>query len=75
MPSIDIAAARRERDRTAQVQRRAPEPPKTPGANRSELEQWRDDARRAREAATEKTKDRAPTRGREKDRDGPNYER
>jgi len=71
MPSIDIAAARRERDRTAQVQRRAPEPPKTPGEKRAELERCRENARRTREAAKEKTKGRAPTRGRGKDRDAP----
>jgi hypothetical protein len=73
--STDIAAARRERDRAAEVERRAPQPSKAPGAKRSELEQWRDDARRSREAAKEKTRDRAPTRGRAKDRDGPDRER
>jgi ATP-dependent exoDNAse (exonuclease V) alpha subunit len=74
--STDIAAARRERDRALEVERRAPEPQRTPTAEkRSELEQWRDDARRSREAAKEKTKGRAPTRDRSKDRDGPDYER
>jgi ATP-dependent exoDNAse (exonuclease V) alpha subunit len=73
--STDIAAARRERDRAAEAERRAPEPPKTPGEKRSELEQWRDDARRAREAAKGKTKEHVPTRDRRKDRDGPDRER
>jgi hypothetical protein len=57
--STDIAAARRERDR----------------GEKSELERWCDDARRAREAAKEKTKDQKPTRDHDKDRDGPDYER
>jgi hypothetical protein len=39
----------------------------------SELEQWREDARRAREAAKEKAKDCTPTRDRDKYRDGPDY--
>ena len=69
--STDIATARRERDRAADAERRAPEPSKAPGEKRSELEQWREDTRRAREAAKEKTKDCAPTRGRGKDRDAP----
>ena len=58
--STDIAAARRERDR----------------GKPSELERWREDARRAREAAREKTKEDGRTPNRDKqDRKGPDYER
>jgi ATP-dependent exoDNAse (exonuclease V) alpha subunit len=57
--STDIAAARRERDRGKQ----------------SELEQWREEARRAREAAKERAKEHRQHRDRGKDRDGPDYER
>lgn len=60
--STDIAAARRDRDRGKQ----------------SELQQWREEARRAREAAKDRFKDardREPVRDRRKDRDGPDCER
>jgi ATP-dependent exoDNAse (exonuclease V) alpha subunit len=73
--STDIAAARRERDRALEADRRAPPPQRARDEKRSELEQWRDDARRAREAAKSKTRERGPTRGRGKDRDGPDCER
>jgi hypothetical protein len=57
--STDIAAARHERDR----------------GKSSELERWREEARRTREAAKEKSKGRSAARNRSKDRDGPDYER
>ena len=57
--STDIAAARRERDR----------------GKPSELEQWREEARRTREGATRDKGDRGLARDRSKDRDGPDYER
>jgi ATP-dependent exoDNAse (exonuclease V) alpha subunit len=57
--STDIAAARLDRDRGKQ----------------SELEQWREEARRAREAAKSKERDSGPSRDRKKDREGPDYER
>ena len=59
--STDIAPACRERDR----------------ASTPELDRWREEARRAREAAKEKSKDResGSDHDRKKDRDGPDYER
>jgi hypothetical protein len=68
-------AARRERDRAADARRAGQQAQQTGAEKRSELQQWRDDARRAREAAKEKTTQRGPTRDRAKDRGGPDYER
>lgn len=44
-------------------------------ARRSELEHWREDARRTGEESREKSEERATTRDRGKDQDGPDYER
>jgi len=69
--STDIAAARRDRDQDSR---------QASGFQRTvTLEQWREEARRAREAAKEKSKekskDREPGPDRGKDRDGPERER
>ena len=66
MLSTDIAAARQQRDQA----RSGPEAGK-PDA----LAAWRTEARRRREAAQEKLKDQESERARDKDRDGPEFER
>ena len=51
--------------------------PNTEVGKQTKLEQWREEARRAREPATEKNQDPERTRdhSKDKDRDGPGYER
>lgn len=73
--STDISAARRERDRGADPQRIEPVAKAETDKQRVVLDDWRDEARRARDAAKEKSKQREPARERDKDRDGPDYER
>jgi ATP-dependent exoDNAse (exonuclease V) alpha subunit len=73
--STDIAAARQERDRPTVPQHGKSGARPEADEKRIVLEQWRDDARRTREAAKETLKDREPARNRDKDRDGPDYER
>jgi hypothetical protein len=75
--STDIAAARRDRDRDAALNRDG-EGRNAPSVERTtSAEQWRDEVRRQREDAKEKSQDRERNRGRtkDKDRDGPDYER
>jgi ATP-dependent exoDNAse (exonuclease V) alpha subunit len=73
--STDIAAARRERDQRADSGGRTRQTPELTDGKKSNLSTWREEARRAREMAAEKSKDRGPARDRGKSRDGPEYER
>jgi hypothetical protein len=73
--STDIAAARRDRDRAGVPRGGEPTPQVEADKKRIAAEKWRDEARRAREAAEAKSKDRQPASTRDKDRQGPDYER
>jgi hypothetical protein len=79
--STDVAAAKRERDgllRPVHEKDCAPGPPApAPIEKTIEFDRWRDEVRRAREEATQAREKDAPRRDREKDkdRDGPDYER
>jgi len=78
--STDIAAARRERhrpDRSAPEKDRAAPAPVKENEKAIEFDRWRDEVRRAREEATQSREKDPPTRdrGKDKGRDGPDYER
>jgi ATP-dependent exoDNAse (exonuclease V) alpha subunit len=74
--STDIAAARRDRGRSPELLE--PDRGRTSeDSKRLALEHWRDEVRRARESGKRKESDRdqGKTRGKDKARDGPDYER
>jgi hypothetical protein len=74
--STDIAAARRERDKVPEQLKSGQGRP-AEKFKQLELEQWRDEVRRARDAAKRKPSGREAdkTRDKNKTRDGPDYER
>src|SRR3984957_4635715 len=73
--STDIAAARRDRDAVETRDDRARNAP--PVERNLSAQQWRDEVRRQREVAKDKSRgpDKSRDRTKDKDRDGPDYER
>jgi ATP-dependent exoDNAse (exonuclease V) alpha subunit len=72
--STDIAAARRERNRSPEPAKSDEERP-AETSKQLELEQWHDGVRKAREESKRDQAQRDQARGKKKPREGPDYER